>query len=708
MQTADLESPPMTTPSPARLLADAQEHLRAGRPAAALARCDEVLALAPGHGGALHLAGLALLSAGRVPEAIARLERATRAYGADAALWSNLAQAYDAGGRGDAAQRARAQAARRAGDDPAVLANLAATQLQAGRAADAEASARRAIELDARHWRAWFNLALALEALRRPAEGLTAAQQAQALAPDEVAPAGLVAQLAQASGDGALARTTLEAALERHPREPALLAQQAALAERQRDLATVVRAHGDRLALQPDDGTALSGLVFARMSIADWQGLAEQQATFRAGVASGQRWLTPFALLADPLATRAEQRRCAATWSAGFAPRQTLLSPPRPPRSGERLRIGYLSTDFFQHPTAVLVAGVLEQHDRTRHRIYGYSTGPDDGSALRTRIEKACHRFLDTRGWPPERLAQRIREDGIDVLVDLKGHTDGAPLAALMLRPAPVQAHWVGYPGTLAAPCIDYLIGDAIVTPPEHEADYAEAIVRLPNCYQPNDRSRAAAAETPPRAALGLPEGAVILCGFNATWKINAQVMAAWTRILKACPDAVLWLLARDDADPARANLRAAAQAVGIAPERIVFAQHRPLPEYLALYRHADLMLDTWPYNAHTTASDALWMGCPLVTWTGETFAGRVATSLVTALGLPELAARDEEEYVALAIALVRDPGRRAALRERIAEGVATSPVYDAAGYARALERAYSAMADQARRGLRAAIDVQR
>ena len=697
---------PMHQPDTARLLAEAHAHLRAGRAPEALAFCDRVLARDALDAAALHLSGLALIRAGRAAEAIERLERATHSLAADATLWSNLALAYDAAGRPADALSAHAEAAGRAPDDAAILANLAGAQLGAGQAAQAEASARRALEIDAQAWRAGFNLALALQAQGRAAEGLAAAQQAFAAAPGEVAAAGLVAQLAQAAGEADLARTTIAAALARHPRSPALLAQQAALAERQRDLPTVVQAQSALLALDPGNGAALSALVFAKKSLADWDGLAELQQRFAGGVQRGVPWLTPFSCLSDPRTTRAQQRRCAETWSAGFMPNPSAAAPHRAPRQGERLRVGYLSSDFFQHPTALLVAGVLEQHERARFRVYGYSTGPDDRSALRRRIEQACTRFVDARGWPAGRLAERIRDDGIDILVDLKGHTDGAPLATLAQRPAPVQAHWLGYPGTLGAACIDYLIADAIVTPPGHSADYAETLVRLPGCYQPNDRSREAAADTPPRAALGLPEGATVLCAFNATWKINPAVLAAWARILAECPEAVLWLLERRAGDAASENLRAHAQAAGIAPERLVFAGHRPLPEYLALFRHADLMLDTWPYNAHTTASDALWMGCPVVTWTGETFASRVATSLVTALGVPELAARDEDGYVELAAALGRDPARREALRARVRAGVASSSVFDAAARARALERAYLAMAEQARRGVREAIDI--
>ncbi len=693
----------MTTPDHQRMLAEAYAHYRAGRLSDAFSRCERVLAERANDAGALHLSGLVLYAAGRVAEAIARMERGTRAPGADADLWSNLALAYEAAGRSDEAIRARAEAVGRAPNDPAILANLAAALIDAGQSAPAEAAARRAIAVDPNHQLAWFNLALALEAQRRYDEGFAAAERAAALAPGEIAPAGLKAQLALDAGKLDVARSTLEAAIARHPRSAPLLLQLANVAERQRDLAAAARAHAAVIALDPNNGAALSQLIFLKKSLADWSGLGALVARFRGGVSAGAPWHTPFSFLSDT-STRAEQRRCAETWSAGFAA-PSPLPPRRPPRSAGRLRIGYLSGDFYQHPTAVLLAGVLERHNRDRFHVVGYSTGPDDHSGLRQRVMHACEAFVDAREWPARQLAERIRADGIDVLVDLKGHTEGAPLSVLALRAAPVQAHWLGYPGTLGASCVDYLIGDAVVTPPAHAADYTEALVRLPGCYQSNDRTREAG-ETPSREALGLPGDATVLCGFNPVWKTNPAVLQAWARILHDCPGTILWLLARRADDPTVDNLRRNAAAFGLDPSRIVFATHRPTPDYLALYRHADLLLDTWPYNAHTTASDALWMGCPIVTWTGETFAGRVATSLVAAIGVPELAASDVDGYIALASALARDPQRRAEQRKRVEHGVESSTLYDAPAFARALERAYLAMADQARRGVREAIDI--
>jgi predicted O-linked N-acetylglucosamine transferase (SPINDLY family) len=324
---------------------------------------------------------------------------------------------------------------------------------------------------------------------------------------------------------------------------------------------------------------------------------------------------------------------------------------------------------------------------------------------MRQRLVHAFDRFVDVKGADPERIAAKIRADAIDVLVDLKGHTAGAPPRVLALRPAPVQVHYLGYPGTLGGGLVDYLIGDAIVTPPDHARDYAETLVRLPGSYQVNDRLRPITAP-PSRHALGLPEDAIVYCNFNATWKLRPEALDAWARILKQVPRSVLWLLSRRDGDPAIANLRREFAARGLAAERLIFAAARPNPEYLGLYARADLMLDSWPYNAHTTGSDALWAGCPVLTLPGETFASRVGASLAHAVGLPRLVATDVDDYVQRAVALAQDPAEVAALRAHLAGPGRASALFDTAGTARALEAAYVAMVAQTRRGERAPIDI--
>ncbi len=655
----------------------------------------------PDNAPALHLSGVVLHQSGDHAGAVERIRRSIGIDAAPADPWANLAMALEATGRFEAAANALKEAARRAPRTPEIWSNLAASELALGRVADAERSAREAIAVDPRHAPGWYNLAHVLEPQGRVLEALDAASRAAGLAPGEVAPAGLKAQLQEKLGQFDGARKTLEGALARSPAAADLHIQLASVVEHLDDDLAAAKAYENALRLRPGDGAALAQLLFLRKRLCDWHDLADLQTRFRAGVAAGNSLLTPFSFLSDP-SSRADQLRCAMTWSAPYA----RPAVGRPVPGGGRLRVGYLSGDFYDHPTAVLTAGVFEAHDRSRLEIVGYSTGPADGSALRARVAAAFDRFVDARERSPEALAERIRADRIDILVDLKGHTAGArSLHVLARRPAPLQVHWLGYPGTLGTPFIDYLIGDPVVTPFDDAPDFSETLVQLPWSYQSNDRSRIMA-PAPMRAELGLAEDAVVFCCFNNSYKVNPAVLDAWASILAAVPKGVLWLMVRSDRDPAASNLRREAAARGIAPERLVFATRRAQAEYLALYRRADLFLDTWPYNAHTTASDALWAGCPVLTWRGETFAGRVAASLLRAVGLPELAAESVGRYVADAIALARDPARLAALRARLDGPGRASPLFDAPQFTRALEAAYLTMVDQFHAGRRAPISI--
>lgn len=434
----------------------------------------------------------------------------------------------------------------------------------------------------------------------------------------------------------------------------------------------------------------------------DWHDLPALRKQFRDAVAADAPLLSPFVLLSQP-ATRAEQRRCADAWCAALAPPAPVA--PAAVRSSGRLRIGYLSADFHTHATAFLAAGLFEHHDRERFEVVAYSTGPDDRSAMRERLVLGFDRFVDAAGWPALRLANAIRDDAIDVLVDLKGHTAGAAPSVLAMRPAPIQVHYLGYPGTLGGNLADYLIGDAVVTPMEHGADYAETLALLPGSYQVNDRERPVA-EAPARHDLGLPRNGVVLCCFNSGYKINPEVLDAWTRILAEVPEAVLWLLTRRGDERLASNLRRETVRRGIDARRLVFATARSNPEYLALYRAADVFVDTWPYNAHTTASDALWAGCPVVTLRGATFASRVAASLLTAVGLPELICSDVDGYVAAVVGLACNADERRRLRAHLEGAGRASALFDTAGTTRALEAAYVAMADQSRRRVREPIRI--
>ena len=668
----------------------------------AFLRYDAVLAADPSNAPALHYSGVVLYQAGKIPEAAERIRASLKLEPASADAWSNLALVLESAGRREAAANALQEAARLSPRSPEILANLSAAQSALGRAADAEASARSAIAVDARHAAGWHNLALALEPQGRLLEAMDAASRAATLAPSEPAYAGFKAQLEITAGMRKKARATLDAALARKPDSAALQFELAGLLERENELERAMQAYASVVRLSPSHGAALSQLLFLRQRLGDWHDLPALRQQFRDGVAQRLSLLSPFVLLSQP-STRDEQRRCAETWTATVAPPA--------PASGAltlgsgRLRIGYLSGDFHTHATAFLTAGLFEQHDRERFEVIAYSTGPDDRSAMRARLARGFDRFIDAAGWPSLRLATAIRNDAVDILIDLKGHTEGAPPPVLALRPAPIQAHYLGYPGTLGGNLADYLIGDAIVTPTEHAANYTETLVRLPGSYQVNDRERPIAG-TPSRHELGLPRTGIVLCCFNSGYKFNPEVFDAWMQILAEVPEAVLWLLARRGDERWTSNLRREMVRRGLDARRLIFAPARPNAEYLALYRAADLFIDTWPYNAHTTASDALWAGCPLVTLQGETFASRVAASLLTSVGLPELICTDVKRYVASVVALARNPGERRRLREHLEGPGRASALFDTVSTTRALEAAYHAMADQYRRQIRESIRI--
>ncbi len=674
---------------------------RAGRLAEALAVYDAILAREPRNAHALHYAGVAHFQLGQHAQALDRLRASVNLDGTHADAWSNLGLLLTTIGHHRAAVEVfeRAVALEPAAE---ILANMAAAQLAWGRPADAEATVRKVVATDPTHAKSWFTLALALQPQGRMLEALDAATRAASLAPGEGGFAGLKAQIENGIGAPDKARATLEKALARVPMSLALRFELAGLLEyKLGDPLAAAAEYAQILKVDPRHGPALSQLAFLRGRLADWTDRDALVRQYRAAVAAGASALSPFALLALP-STRAEQRAAARRWTAPIAG-SGHVAPPLATRP--RLRIGYLSADFHTHATAFLAAGLFERHDRSRFEVLAYSTGPDDRSPMRARLVRAFDRFVDVRGREPAAVAQAIRDDGIDILVDLKGHTQDATPIVLAHRPAPIQVHYLGYPGTIEGGLCDYLVGDAVVTPPEHAADYAEAIVTLQGSYQVNDAARPIAA-TPSRGELDLPEQGIVFACFNQTYKVNPDVFDAWMRILARVEGAILWLLARRADEPAVANLRREAQARGIDPARLVFALHRPNAQYLALYRHADLFLDTWPYNAHTTASDALWAGCPVLTILGDTFASRVAASVLHAVGLPELVTPTVDAYVDRAVALAADSEERARLRTHLATEGRGSALFDTAATTRALERAYETMAAQHRRGVREAFAV--
>ncbi len=363
-----------------------------------------------------------------------------------------------------------------------------------------------------------------------------------------------------------------------------------------------------------------------------------------------------------------------------------------------KIRVGYLSGEFRQQATSLLLVGVLEHHDVDRFEVYAIDNGWNDHSETRRRIDTAVHQVIGIRELSDPAAAAAIRDAGIDVLVNLNGYFGDARPRVFARRPAPVQVNYLGFPGTLGATYMDYIIADRHVLPAAHRPFYTEKVVTLPNCYQANDRHKAIAPQIFSRADCGLPTEAVVFCCFNNAYKITPEVFDGWMRILRRVEGSVLWLL--EDSSEAVANLRREAAARGVDAGRLVFAPRLPLPEHLARHRCADLFLDTSPYGAHTTASDALWAGLPVLTCLGETFAGRVCASLLYNLDMPEMVTATREDYVQLAIELATYPEKRAAIKQKLADNRLTTPLFDTRLFTTHIEAAYAAMIERHERGL--------
>jgi len=424
--------------------------------------------------------------------------------------------------------------------------------------------------------------------------------------------------------------------------------------------------------------------------------LSEAREALSAGVAGEKRVILPLAFLAISGVPK-EQLQC-----ARVLVRDSYPADRTPLWRGERyhhdkIRIGYLSADFRNHAVARLIAGVFEHHDRTRFETTALSLGSERESSMRKRLEGAFDRVLDVDRASEFDIARQVRELEIDIAIDLMGYTRGGRPGILALRPAPLQVNYLGYPGTLGADYIDYLIADSVVIPDEQRAFYTEKIAYLPDSYQCNDSQRRIADAVPSRKEAGLPETSFVFCCFNYNYKIMPEIFDIWMRLLSSVEGSVLWLL--EDHPAATSNLRQEAEACGIASSRLVFAKRAPLDQHLARLKHADLLLDTLPYGAHTTASDALWVGVPVLTCLGTSFAGRVAASLLSSVGMPELITHSLQDYEKCARDLALNRSVVLALREKLSKNRMSGPLFDTTRITRNLETAYSMMWERQQRG---------
>jgi len=450
------------------------------------------------------------------------------------------------------------------------------------------------------------------------------------------------------------------------------------------------------LHINPTIHEAWLHLLKSLMYLCEWNQLQQSIDRVRRLVNQGYPGgLDPFTFLSLPGGTAEEQRRCAELYVKSrfqsFMRQAKKINFSYPAVRHDKIRIGYLSADYRQHAVALSLVQVLELHNKDKFEVFAYAYTADDNSDVRKRVA-ACSHFVDLQHHSFLDAARRIHNDGIDIAIDLTAYTAHGRSEIMALRPAPVQVNYLGYPGTMAAPFIDYLIGDPIITPIESAHCFSETLALLPHCYFPNDRTRQINT-TITRADEKLPDTAFIFCSFNQAFKINPTLWNVWCDLLHETPDSILWLHALDDL--AQKNLRRLFIERGLEPSRLHFAKaKRNLADHLGRLRLADLALDTIPYNGHTTTSDALWVGLPVLTCLGDTFTSRVAASMLTAARVPELIANSLEDYRYQAIELVRQPAKINALRQKILDNRDTCPLYDSAGMARNLEKIFTQMHD--------------
>lgn len=551
-----------------------------------------------------------------------------------------------------------------AGTDFAPLWFAHATVLvKVGRRDDALQSYQRAIDLKPDYADAMINSGVLLRDLQQHVAALTRFQQVLALQPDNVMALSNAATLMTEFKRGEEAVAMLERLVQ----------------------------------LAPEHDYALGMLCHEKLQGCDWQGFEALSQRVIDGVRAGRRSSKSLGLMA--LSDSAEDhQRCARLFA-----QQRYPAAAAPLWTGERyrhdrIRVAYVSPDLREHPVGHLMAGIFERHDKARFETTGLSLGVDDGSRLRERMTRAFDQFIDARQMTAVQIAALLREREIDIVVDLAGYTADSRSEIFTWRPAPVQVNFLGYPGTMGLSCMDYILADRHVIPPEHWRFYDEQVVYLPDAYLPPASNLQIAETTPSRADCGLPPTGVVFCSFNHDYKILPAVFAVWMRLLLQVPGSVLWLMSRSERS--QRNLRASAQAAGIDPDRLVFAQRVPrVEDHLARYRVADLFLDTHPYNAHSTAADALLAGLPVLTCSGQSFPSRVAGSLLQAAGLPELVTHTVADYEQLALALARDPDRLAALKARLMERQCDSALFDVDAFTRHLETAYLAMWRQSQLG---------
>ena len=681
---------------------------------------------------ALHVLGLIKASQGNFKEAADLLGRAAKIHPDDAFIQYNLAKALSDCGLDKESIPHHKKAVQLAANNPEAWLNYGKTASNLGRHDEALTCYDKALMLNPNFAEASLNKGATLKELKRYEEAIVFAEQALAINPN--------LNEAWSNKGGALkelkrydeAITHYDKALSLKPDYPEgwsnkgvtlhelkrydeavahydkALSLRPNCAEYWSNKGTTLNelkrydeaiTHFDKaLTLKPDIDWAFGDLLHTKMKICSWSGMAEALRNISKKVVANEKVINPFVLLALNDNALLHKKSSEIFIQSRYQFNPALGPILRCPKS-QKIRVGYFSADFYNHATGYLMAELFELHDKNKFELIGFSFGPIVNDEMRQRLEKSFDQFIEVGKKSDIEVAKLSRDLSIDIAVDLKGFTQEARAGIFANRAAPIQVNYLGYPGTLGADYMDYIIADETLIPSQYHRFYFEKVVYLPNSYQVNDRKRLISDRQFRRQELGLPESGFIFCCFNNNYKILPATFEGWMRILKAVESSVLFLF--QDNSWVVENLKKEAEKQGIASDRLVFAERLPLPEHLARHHQADLFLDTFPYNAHTTASDALWAGLPVLTLAGQSFASRVAASLLNEIGLPELITSSQEEYEALAIELALNPNKLADIKLKLANNRLSAPLFDTPLFTKNLEAAYRVMYERCQAGIK-------
>ena len=661
--------------------------LATGRPLDALACFTRALELQSDYADAYNNRGNALRELGRWDEALQSYEHAIALQPDNALAHNNRGLALHHLKRTEEALVAYECASRLAPQFADPYCNRGDALHALGRLDEALRDLDRALVLSPDFADALNNRGTVLLDLRRPAEALATFDQALQLTPGSADAHNNRGNALQVLSRLPEAVASYDRALEIKAEFVAAHYNRANALARVNRLEEAVDSYGRALAVDPGYPYALGTWLFCKARLCDWRDWDSARGALADAIGQGKAVVKALHLQALS-ASEALLRRAAEIEVRHDFPRNSTLATPSWPSPGDKIRVGYFSADFRVHPVGILTAEVFARHDRSRFDIVAFSSGPNTGDEQRRRLEPLFDRFIDVRQKSDLEIATLARQLKLDIAVDLSGLTDDARPGVFALRAAPVQVGMIGFAGTLTPDLVDYLVADLTVIPPGSRHHYGEKLVYLPHSYLVNDTTRPISDRRFSRSELGLPEAGFVFCCFNNSYKLSPAVFGCWMRVLARVPGSVLWLANGPSAMVE--NLRREAELRGVRGDRLVFAERLPsLPEHLARHRAADLALDTLPFNGHTTTIDALWAGLPVVTCTGTTFPGRVATSLLRAIGLPDLVTVNLEQYEDLAVGLASDPERLSKIRRTLGEHRLTTPLFDTATYTRNLEAAY-------------------